>query len=326
MVLIILFTALLACMTGSPQSIDDPNAGIPIRIGWQTTWATQGQLSVLLQQHDWLAKLGFEATFVGFSYGGPLNEGALAGEVDVLFTADQPALVLCQKDTNWGAIGRLMYNRVGTLVPQNSPVIDATELKEASVAIPVGAAAHRETLSAIQPNVDKPLRIYNMGVQEIAALVSRGENNGKWGEIDAVSAWDPVLAELEINHNARVVDYGQVTSLIMMSDRFSMSHPKSAAQFMRAFNSAYLAYQQDPSAANNAFLEHSQLSISEKALSLASDIEPNLKAGADIRTTLNQADITALQRASDFMSEVQILKSPLIATDCIRPIATQGLQ
>ena len=91
--------------------------GTPIRIGWQETWATQGQLAVILQQSEILKDLGFAPEFVGFSYGAPLNEGALAGEVDVLFTADQPAIALCNRDNTWGMIGRLMYNRVGTFVP-----------------------------------------------------------------------------------------------------------------------------------------------------------------------------------------------------------------
>ncbi len=33
-----------------------------------------------------------ELNFTGFSYGGPLNHAALSGQVDVLLTADHPAL------------------------------------------------------------------------------------------------------------------------------------------------------------------------------------------------------------------------------------------
>ena len=68
---------LLAC-SGQPETPDPVAADLtPLRVGWQTTWATQGQLAVILQNSDLLADQGFDATFVGFSYGGPLNEGAL---------------------------------------------------------------------------------------------------------------------------------------------------------------------------------------------------------------------------------------------------------
>ena len=34
--------------------------GIEIRVGWQETWATQGQLAVLLKEKSILNELGFE--------------------------------------------------------------------------------------------------------------------------------------------------------------------------------------------------------------------------------------------------------------------------
>ena len=324
--MLFLFLASFACSSNVPDPRESLQRKIPIRVGWQTTWATQGQLSVLLQNNSWLSEQGFEASFVGFSYGAPLNEGALAGEVDVLFTADQPALVLCNKDSDWGAIGRLMYNRVGTLVPASSSIQTATELNGLNVAIPIGAAAHRETLAAIKPSDDKPLNIYNMGVQEIAALVSAGEQNGKWGELDAVSAWDPVLAELEILQGAKAVDYGQVTSLVMMSDGYQSQYPDAAKNFMRAFEQAYKTYQKAPKQADQDFAAHSQLSISEAALTLAASIEPNLKKGASIRTTLNADDLVALQDAADFMASVNILKSPIKSDTCLRSMAIQAPQ
>ena len=40
---------------------------------------------------------GFAPEFTGVSYGGPLNEAAAAGQVDVVFTADQPAAALLRE-------------------------------------------------------------------------------------------------------------------------------------------------------------------------------------------------------------------------------------
>ena len=77
--------ALLGACSGGGGSTPaaQPAALDTIRIGWQQTWATQGQLAVTLMKTDILEKHGFKGDFKGFSYGGPLNEGALAGEVDV---------------------------------------------------------------------------------------------------------------------------------------------------------------------------------------------------------------------------------------------------
>src|SRR5262245_28103541 len=77
----------------------------PVRLGWQTTWATQGQITQVLKHTNVLKKNDLEGTFVGLSYGAPLNEAALAGEVDVIFTADQPAAILLARGVDWVIIG-----------------------------------------------------------------------------------------------------------------------------------------------------------------------------------------------------------------------------
>ncbi len=69
-----------------------------IRIGWQIPWATQGQLVQIWKHTDILKKNELKAEFVGRTYGPLLNEIALAGEIDVVLTADQPAAALFSKD------------------------------------------------------------------------------------------------------------------------------------------------------------------------------------------------------------------------------------
>ncbi len=64
----------------------------PIRLGWHVPWATQGQLVMGLKYTNIPKLVAIELDFIGFSYGGPLNHAALSGKVDVLLTADQPAL------------------------------------------------------------------------------------------------------------------------------------------------------------------------------------------------------------------------------------------
>src|SRR5437660_11264097 len=88
-----------------------------IRIGWQVPWATQGQIVEVLKHTDILQKHALRGEFKGFTYGAPLNEAALGGEVDVFFTADQPAATLLSRSGDFRIVSRLMYNRVATYVP-----------------------------------------------------------------------------------------------------------------------------------------------------------------------------------------------------------------
>ena len=41
-----------AQVQAEPEAKGANEAGIPIRVGWQETWATQGQLAVILQQSE----------------------------------------------------------------------------------------------------------------------------------------------------------------------------------------------------------------------------------------------------------------------------------
>ncbi|MCP4806595.1 MAG: ABC transporter substrate-binding protein [Proteobacteria bacterium] len=302
---------LLAC-SGELDTPSEPEL-TPLRVGWQTTWATQGQLAVLLQTTGLLAEQGFDATFVGFSYGGPLNEGALAGEVDVLFTADQPAIALGTKDASWGIVGRLMYNRVGTFVPVESTVQVPADLAGKRVAIPFGAAAHRETLAALD---GVEVEVVNLGLEEIVALVGAGATDGSWGSIDAGSAWDPAFANLEESGQVRTIASGTVTSVVVMDDDYVAAHPGADERFMQALDGAYGLYKADPAAANTAFKDASRLPFDVAVLDRAASVEPNLTGPT--RLTLSDEDKANLQSAADFMLSAELLREPVSVETLLR--------
>ena len=317
--MMLLWFACQSEQTPNLDVVDSAKKMIPIRVGWQETWATQGQLAVILQQEEILENLGFDATFVGFSYGAPLNEGALAGEVDVLFTADQPAIALCNRDSSWGMIGRLMYNRVGTFVSPDSAIQSIAGVKGKTIAIPFGAAAHRETLSAIQGAGLDPLSdvtTVNMGINEIATMV----RSNRWDSVHVGSAWDPIFADLESSKLVKTIAQGVVTSVVVMDDDFVNKHPQADTAFMQALTQAYGVYKSDASAANQRFIEQSKLSFSEEALDLAASVEPNLLEKNTIRVSLNEQDKQNIRQAAQFMLEASILKSAVDTSTMLRSI------
>ena len=141
--------SIFSCQSTAPEVVEpvptqpEAPARLPIRIGWQTTWATQGQLAVILMKTDILRSAGFEPEFVGFSYGGPLNEGALAGEVDVAEGLDQ-ALVDITYDAETS--GGLLI----VLAEEDSPRLE-DELAKRDVPVHrVGEVVERASDSYIQ--------------------------------------------------------------------------------------------------------------------------------------------------------------------------------
>lgn len=304
---------LLSACAGQPAA--EPTDLTPIRIGWQTPWATQGQITQTLAHTNVLALNGLQAEFKGFTYGGPLNEAALAGEVDVLFTADQPAATLLSRDSGWVIIGRLMYNRVAIYVPPNSPIQTVADLQGKRVAMPFGAAAQRDALKAIQaagldPAAD--IESINLDILEQAAIVAAGDGSS-WGEIDALVGFDPTPAIFEQAGQARMLHVGQVVSLVLMSQAYMDQHPNAAEQFMRAFTEAYYYYATHQDTANTWFQTASQLTFDPSVLDVAASVEPNVQATspAEVRVTLNEADLQIMEEAAAFILEQGLIQQPV---------------
>lgn len=292
-----------------------------IRIGWQIPWATQGQLTQALKHTDVLEKNGLKGDFKGFEYGGPLNEAALAGEVDVLFTADQPAAILMSKNSDWKVIGRLMYNRVSLYVPPQSPIKTVAELKGKTVAMPFGAAAQRMALKAEQDaglDPKKDVNNINLGMLEQNDLV-KDVNAAKWDTIDAMAGFDPIPAVFEEKGLIRNLATGKIVSLIVMNGKYIEQHPEAPVQFLKAFRSAYDHYRLNTEQANAWFVEEAKLGITPGALAIASAIEPNVSAAsaADIYLDFTDEDHVIMQEAADFLLNQGILKSPFVMKDHI---------
>jgi len=304
--LILIVTAVSGCRRSATNEADD-NGLISIRVGWQIPWATQGQLVQVLIHTDILRENGLEAYFVGRTFGPELNEAALANQVDVILTADQPAATLFSRTDNWIGIGRLMYNRTTTYVPVNSPINTIADLRGRTIGMPIGAAAERITLEALMNVGLSPadVNIVNVGINEQVPLVNRRPNAEAWGNIDALSGFDPIPAIFESNGLIRVLDVGKVCSLVLMNGNLIQTHPDVAERFMNALIDAYDFYRNNITEVNAWFIEASGLrDLDDDILYLAASIEPNLRVNArnEIRVWFIDEDFEILQRAADFVA------------------------
>ena len=292
-----------------------------IRIGWQVPWATEGQLTQVLKNTDILQKNGLKAEFKGFNYGPPLNEAALAGEVDVIFTADQPAATLLSKNPNWVIIGRLMYNRVSLYVPPKSPIKTVTDLKGKTVGMPFGAAAQRMALKAEEDSgldPKKDVNNVNLDIYEQSDLV-RDPEAIKWGKMDALAGFDPTPAIFEEKGLIRTLAVGKVVSLIVMSKDYIQANPQVPVKFLKAFHAAYDYYRNNVSVADDWFTAESKLTITPKALQIAASIEPNLSVNSadEIRLGFIDEDYAIIQAAADFIFNQSLVKTKVTMKDFI---------
>lgn len=304
------FFILLCLLSAAGLLVSQAAAEEPIklRIGWQVPWATQGQLVQILKHTDILEKNGLEAEFVGRTYGPVLNEIALAGDIEVVLTADQPAAVLFSKNRGWIGVGRLMYNRTLTYAPPASAVGRLEDLRGKTIGIPIGAAAERITVAALERaglDPKKDVKIINLGIREQGPLVLKNDDSSRWGNIDALSGFDPTPAIFEAAGKIKVLDVGKVCSLVLMNENFIARNPGVAERMMQAMFDAYDYYRQNVRQANDWFMEEAGLKGADhKACDVAASIEPNVSAKTrrEIRVTLSEDDYRILDEAAAFMA------------------------
>jgi len=287
----------------------------PIHVGWQVAWATQGQIAMALQRTNALELMGLKGDFKSFTYGAPLSEAALAGQLDVAFVGDQPAVNLLSRSEDWRIVARLMDFRVAIVVPPNSPIKSIADLKGKTLGIPFGASTHRVALQWIkEAGLDpaKDVNILNIDILEQSDMIksSTGKN---WPKVDAFASWDHHIALYEKQDLARVLKSGTALGVVMMSQTLIGKNPEEAAQFIAAYKLSYLYFAQHQEEVNRWFTDAAGGNFDPILLKTVAEVEPNMKA-----TTLDQVDIeigskqiAMLQQAADFAQQQGLIKSQL---------------
>ncbi|MBY0555184.1 ABC transporter substrate-binding protein [bacterium] len=278
---------------------------IKVRIGWQIPWSIQGQLVQILKHTDILAKNGIEAEFIGKSAGPELNELAMAGQVDLILTADQPATVLFMKSADWRGIARLMYNRTTTYVPLKSKINNVQDLKKKQVGVPYGTAAQRIIVEAIENDKVTDVKFVNLGMLEHIPLIDRAKaSDEKWGDFDALSGFDPIPAVLEANKKVKTIHKGKVCSMVVVNKNFIGKNKNLPKKFIKALTQAYVYYQKNTEKANKWFIEEAKITNTNPTVfEVAAEYEPNLKKNAKIRTKFSDEDFVIIQKAADFAAK-----------------------
>lgn len=291
-----------------------------VRLGWQTPWATQGQLVQVMANTDIPKQNGLSFDMTGFASGAPLNEAAAGGKVDVLLTADQPAITLISKQPEkWQIIGRLMYNRVSVYVPPKSPINSIADLRNKSVGVPYGTAAQKSLIMAEQAAGLTPgstVSNSNIDILTQSGLVN-DPNAVKWGSFDALAGFDPTPAIFETKGLARYIYTDQIVSVVVMSKDFIAKNPDAPKQFMKTLDKSYAYFRTNNEQANEWFRTASKLNVENTVLNDAASVEPNMNTSNPIRLSFTDDDLTTMQRTADFLQQNKLINSYVKIKDYI---------
>jgi ABC-type nitrate/sulfonate/bicarbonate transport system substrate-binding protein len=303
-----LVTILLLCMvcTASFAKVEMQK----VRLGWQVPWAIQGQIVQIFKHTDILAKNHIEAEFIGKTFGPELNELAVAGAVDVILTADQPAAVLFSKDKGWVGFSRLMYNRTATYVPVKSTINSLADLKGKTLGVPFGAAAERVTSEGLTeinlvPKTD--VTYVNLAMPEHMALVKKTDKEAlKFDQFDALSGFDPAPAIMEAAGLVKTIHSGKVIAMALAQKEFLTKNKGFSKNFKNAIVEAYEYYNKNEAEVNKWFLEEAKMiDIPEATWTLVKKYETNFlaKKKKDIKVNFSKEDFELMQKGANFVEK-----------------------
>jgi sulfonate transport system substrate-binding protein len=302
--------ALSISLLGVQMSEKDEAKTTLVRTGWQTAWATQGQVIEALQHTDILKQNGLRGEFIGFLSGPPAVEAALAGSLDVVSGGSQPILQLIAKSRDWIIVSRHANVRLGILVPPESKITKLTDLKGRQVGVPIGSTVERFVLLSARAAGLKPndLTLVNLGITEQGELVRAGTKKS-WGDFAAVGAWEPTVSLLEQKGLGRVIAEENEITLTAMSKAFIKNHPDVAVAYLGATLKAWSYYATHRSEMNEQYLKDALLPIDASMLETIAKNEPNaaIKRPEEIDISLTPEILKQLQETIDYLVERKIL-------------------
>ncbi len=279
-----------------------------IRIGWQIPWATQGQIVQALKHTNILDEVNLTAEFIGFSYGGPLNRAALADEVDILLTADQPATVLLSKGKGFKIVSRMMYNRVCLYVPPSSGVSELKDLSGGVVMGPIGAAAERVAMSTLAKAgaTADDLTLGQLDMAQQNSLVRTSDPEAAvWSNTNGFFGFDPLPAIWQAEGLVRIVSCGKVVSVVVASEEMLTTRRDELEDFLTGFVLAWDQFRQDHARFGQLFLDEASMDAPLSVLDDVASIEPNYFASSieALSLTLSKEDILVIEEAQTFLSD-----------------------
>ena len=183
-----------------------------------------------------LAKLGWKAEYTGFATGVAVNEGIVAGDVDISTLGDVPCAVGISNDIGltWIGLGLRSYNNT-IVVKKGSDITSVKDLNGKSVGFGIGTTTQYLFESVVKEfglNRDS-IEVLNMvNSTAITALLS--------GNVDAILLGENFARSLETEGQATIIlntrDYQQWAPMdtIVARTKFAKQNPNVIVAFHKA--------------------------------------------------------------------------------------------
>ena len=244
-------------------------------------------------------KIGAAFTWQEFKSGPLVNEAVAAGEADLGFMADLPAIIAKSSGQPIEVISNVAYGEKGlaVLVKSDSEISSVAELKGKKVAYATGSYAQHLLAVLLDKEGLKleDVESINLGAgDQPAALAS--------GEVDAIVIWEQYISQLTSDGTAKVladgtgVKRGNMITYIL-SD-YADQNPEVVKAWIRALNRGNELLKNDPDKAAEAVAED---------FGVTPELMRKIIDNFTFSTELTPDDIAEITAVKDFSLEAGII-------------------
>lgn len=283
---------------------------IEMTIGYQSLWATGGEIFETLRRTNILELHGIKANFKTFTFGGPLGEAAVAGEIDNIFAADAPVLRAAARIPGAKVVSRTHDQRFA-IVAQPDFQGGLADLRGKRLSGPFGTTTFPRCIEhIIAAGIKDPFKemtIINQDIAEqAAALQSRS--------VDAVTTWDPTQERL-IRAGFRVLyasKEGEGGGWMGLGGKFLNKYGEDGAvRFLKAWIMAAWWTSNNIDTAHDWFAQTSRIEKDLLRVSAQADryMRAPVKDIASMDFSISDEQVKASQRVMDFLFNQKLLQS-----------------
>ncbi|PJM72493.1 ABC transporter substrate-binding protein [Bifidobacterium primatium] len=256
-----------------------------------------------------LAKEHASYTWDSFKSGPLVNEAMAAGNDDVGYAADLPAVIAKSTGQDVTIVSNVAYGEkaLAIMVPKDSPIHSVADLRGRKVGYATGSYAQHllALLLAKEGMTLGDVDTANLSAEDQVAAIQAHN-------VDAIVIWEQYVTKLETEGTARVLADGTGVKRGNMVSYFTTSYAKAHPDIVRAYNRAVQRgadeINSNPDKAANAVA---------KDFGVSADLLKKIWKHFTFTTELKPDDITAIREVADFAWKNGILKSQVDVDELI---------
>jgi sulfonate transport system substrate-binding protein len=307
---IVVFAAMAFCFVSCDRKKPSVSSPPRVVVGWQTAWATCGQVIETLV-HTNITKLhGTNATFRDFLFGPDMLEAALGGNLDATSVGIVPAINLLAANDGWVIVCRLIDFQCSTIARKGTGITSYADLKGKKLGVPFGSGAHPYVVQRLKENKlsigrgISSVELLNISPAEGAVVL---QQKG----VDALGIWEPNATIIEGKGLGKSIDDKRYIGVMVVRKSIVENNPDEIVALIKSLIEANFYVTKHRDQTDEWFAKRSN--FDRTLLKKIRIIEPNLTAKniEDISIQLTSEDISQCQQVADQMFESALIKHPV---------------